>query len=241
MSIFDEGRHPRGQAGKFTAKAKSGAGVSLEAEATTGLAPPGIATGALLESIYRDERDWDVETVALRDGWGDRDWEEYEDTRQRLDLEDARAAPRQLGGVTTQVMTADEDGAVLVQIDTDNLPAGGRVRIHLNDGPPVFDGSPERDEPPAERPLSPGDLESQAVILGLMQRERRIRWSPDGGETERSGTIRIGTHDQEGERQAFEDIRDSYLRVSTDIGVETTIPFTEAADLYASGLLTECG
>src|SRR5699024_2186252 len=113
----------------------------------------------------------------------------------------------ELGGVTTQLMTSDQDGAVLVQVDTDDLPADGRVRIRPNDGPPVFDGNPERDRPPAGRPLSPGDLENQAAVLQMLQDGARIRWSPDGGETEQSGTIRIGTHDQEGERRAFEDIR----------------------------------
>jgi hypothetical protein len=49
------------------------------------------------------------------------------------------------GGITVAFYTGERDGRTVVQVDTET---GSEVRVNLNDGPALFDGSPERDNPP---------------------------------------------------------------------------------------------
>lgn len=52
-------------------------------------------------------------------------------------------------GAKVRVFTG-EDGALVVELDTTDLPAGHQVRMTLNDGD-LFDGDPEVDEAPGPR------------------------------------------------------------------------------------------
>ena len=45
-------------------------------------------------------------------------------------------------GITVTTYRGESDGAPVVQIDTTGY--SGWLRINLNDGPPLFDGDPER-------------------------------------------------------------------------------------------------
>lgn len=144
MSTHDITRQPSGQptGGQFAETSKPASGVNLS---PPGQAPEGIQPWELLEAI-RGGTDWDVETVAIRDNWGAKDWEEWEDAREQADLEDARSGGSvQHEGVTAGVYTSDIDGALVVQVDTEDAH-GRHIRIVVNDGEPVYDGDPEKDE-----------------------------------------------------------------------------------------------
>ncbi len=49
-------------------------------------------------------------------------------------------------GITVTTYRGESDGAPVVQIDT--AEAAGWLRVNLNDGPPLFDGDPERHDAP---------------------------------------------------------------------------------------------
>lgn len=112
-----------------------------EVSQVTSEPPPGISPADL---VYADHPDWDADTVAMRDGWSLRQWEAYEDARAERDLDEARAEPTSFEGAQVQMFKSEIDGALVVQIDTDEVAPGRRVRVYLNDGD-VYDGDPERD------------------------------------------------------------------------------------------------
>lgn len=45
-------------------------------------------------------------------------------------------------GITITTYRGEHDGAKVIHIDTDDT--AGHVRVNLNDGPPLFDGDPEK-------------------------------------------------------------------------------------------------
>ncbi|MEV8135181.1 hypothetical protein [Microbacterium aurantiacum] len=49
-------------------------------------------------------------------------------------------------GITVTHYRGESDGVPVVQIDT--AQDAGRLRVNLNDGPPLYDGDPERDDAP---------------------------------------------------------------------------------------------
>src|SRR5690606_17780457 len=49
-------------------------------------------------------------------------------------------------GITVTHYRGASDGVPVVQIDT--AQDAGRLRVNLNDGPPLYDGDPERDDAP---------------------------------------------------------------------------------------------
>lgn len=60
-------------------------------------------------------------------------------------------------GITVTTYRGAADDVPVVQIDTE-LNAG-RLRVNLNDGPPLYDGDPEHDDAPAFRgPAEPGSI-----------------------------------------------------------------------------------
>ncbi|MGC0250452.1 hypothetical protein [Pseudactinotalea sp. Z1748] len=137
-------RQPSGQptGGQFAETSKPASGVNLS---PPGQAPEGIQPWELMEAI-RSGAVWDVETVAIRDNWGAKDWDEWEDAREQAELEEARAESVQYEGLTAGVHTSEIDGALVVQVDTEEGAKGRNIRIVVNDGDPVYDGNPEQDE-----------------------------------------------------------------------------------------------
>jgi len=76
------------------------------------------------------------------------------------------------GATLTVSAFVGQDGATVVQIDTDE--AAGHIRINLNDGPPVFDGDPDTDEPPV------GKLRQELSQLTQPWSQVAARWEVDG-------------------------------------------------------------
>lgn len=68
-------------------------------------------------------------------------------------------------GALVHVYVGD-DGAIVVDFDTSNLPAGQRVRVNVNDGA-VFDGDPEAGP---EDALDPAEQCEQAITAEVLNR-----------------------------------------------------------------------
>lgn len=60
------------------------------------------------------------------------------------------------------------DGTPVVQVDT--TEGTGRIRVNLNDGPPLYDGDPEIHSVPGFRgPAAPGSILTATAPLGAQQ------------------------------------------------------------------------
>lgn len=115
--------------------------------------------------------EWDADAIGERDHWGPTEWEQYEDAREAAELEEAANAPREHEGVTAALHTSEIDGSVVVQVDTDELAAGRKVRVYINDGT-VFDGDPERDG--THPALNLADLQAMSKVSDMMAREASV-------------------------------------------------------------------
>lgn len=143
-------RQPSGRptGGQYAEEAKAASGLTISP-----VAPVGIEPWELLEGI-RGGADWDSEAVAIRDRWGHKEWEQWEDARADARVAGAHSAPIEFEGAQIHAWTSEIDGALVVQVDTAEVVAGRAVRITLNDGD-VFDADPEaKDDQPQVTPVS---------------------------------------------------------------------------------------
>ncbi|MPV50141.1 hypothetical protein GCG21_09005 [Pseudactinotalea sp. HY160] len=165
-----------------------------------------------------------------------------------IGLEKETTEPVELGGVTTSMFIGD-DGVPVVQIDTNELSTGepsagelgagglstgsGRVRVNLNDGPPLYDGNPEQDEAPSV--LGAGDVVALADVISMQQQQSRIRFL--SGENEIAGTVRTGMWNADGDPERSDDVRTAHVRVTTSTGGDRFVPMTEMTRMMLAGEL----
>lgn len=74
-----------------------------------------------------------------------------------IDASDVVAAERAETEVPDVCMFRGTDGALVVQIDTENMPPAQALRVNVNDGP-VYQGRPEYDESPLAQTQSVADI-----------------------------------------------------------------------------------
>lgn len=128
-------------------------------------------------------------------------------------------------------MFTGDDGVPVVQIDTYNTPGGRRVRVNLNDGPPLYDGDPEKDQSPAV--LDSGDVLALADVVTMQQQQARVRFA--AGDDVISGTVRTGTWSADGRPERFDDIRTSHVRITTSTGGERFLPMSQVTTMTRGG------
>lgn len=132
---------------------------------------------------------------------------------------------------------AAEDAVMNIGIDTEEYRDGETTCIDLiglMKRAPQLAREVEQAQP---KPLSAADLVTMAELVSATQEESRVRWTDDEGETVRSGTLRTGTWNADGQPQRYDDVRDAHVRITTDTGAEIFRPLADLARLRTNAQL----